>query len=473
MIIFDFINDETPLFSVSINELHLSNSLNREEVQIVTLGERWHEFWGNYDNNSMSVFFHALDNKKINIPLELKRLRETYSTHNLFAVDRLLINESKEYQEKVLVYTFLFYEKIFSTLKVSHYFTTGIAYMYNIVSYEVAKKYNVQHISFYDIRNPSEKRTAVSYNILNNFDEITNMYNNYNASLVTDKMLKRVENFRHKPSMPTYMKNLGNKQTINIILIKEFFIRFKKYYFDKKSSYDYFTKSPFFLFFIKLKKIFFAKMILLFKDKLFDQENMENDDYFLYPIHMQPEASTLVLAPYYVDQLSTIINISKTLPTGVYLYVKEHKSALGERFISFYKELKKYPNIKLIAHDENTYDLIKNSKGIITLSSTVGWEALFFKKPVIVLGNVFYNATGLTHEINSYQELSKIITDLLVNGYKVDLEYDWKLAFFQEAMLKNSYLFEFNVYKLDITDRLLSKSNVDGFAQCLKHLIKK
>ena len=33
---------------------------------------------------------------------------------------------------------------------------------------------------------------------------------------------------------------------------------------------------------------------------------------------------------------------------------------------------------------ENTFELINNSLGIITLSSTVGWESLLLKKPVMV-----------------------------------------------------------------------------------------
>lgn len=474
MILFDFINDEAPLFFTGMNELCSSNYTNQEDIQIVTMGQRWYDFWGNYTNHSMSDFFHILDDEEINIPLELKRLRQEYKTQNLFAVDRLLINESKEYQEKVLVYTFLFYENLFSNLNITHYFTTGIAYMYNLVSYEVAKKYKVKHISFYDIRNPSEKRTAISYDVLNTFDEVNEAFNDYKSSLVTDEMLKRIDSFKNKPSMPTYMKNLGNKQTVNFTLIKEFFIRFKKYYFQKQSSYDYFTRSPFSLSYIKIRKLFFAKMILLREKKYFDIPNIKRDEYFLYPIHMQPEASTLVLAKYYVDQLSTIINISKSLPVGIYLYVKEHKSALGERYSTFYNELKKYPNIKLISHNENTFELIKHSKGVITLSSTVGWEALFFQKPVITLGNVFYNATGLTKKVNSYQELSKVIERILLyNKASVDSEYNDKLAFFQDALLKNSYPFEFNVYKLDITDRLLSKTNVDGFTKCLQQLLRK
>ncbi len=210
------------------------------------------------------------------------------------------------------------------------------------------------------------------------------------------------------------------------------------------------------------------------KEKIFDEANISQDVYFLYPIHMQPEASTLVLAKYYVDQLATIVNISKTLPLGVYLYVKEHKSALGERFLSFYNQLKKYPNIKLIPHDENTFNLIKHSKGVITLSSTVGWEALFYKKPVLVLGDVFYNGTGLTKKILSFDELSKEVNLVIKkeNQY-LETDHELRLAYFYNCLLKKSYAFEFNVYKMNIKKRLLSDKNVSNFANTINETINK
>jgi hypothetical protein len=50
------------------------------------------------------------------------------------------------------------------------------------------------------------------------------------------------------------------------------------------------------------------------------------EQYVLYPIHFQPEASTLVQAPYYLDQAALIEDISKSLPVGYQLHVKEHVS---------------------------------------------------------------------------------------------------------------------------------------------------
>lgn len=473
MLVFDFIHDESPLIAESLNYLIENKQLNKNDFSIVSMGKRWHKFFYDFKNISFTEFCESLDKKDINIEKEIIRISTDYDTTNLFGVDRLLIKKSIEYQKKVFVYTFLFYENLFSQKGITHYFTTGIAYMYNLASYQVAKKYNIKHISFYDIRNPYQKRTTVSFGVKNRFEFVAKDFKKYKQKKVTTDMLAELEKFRNKPLQPTYMKNLINKQTINSTLIKEFFIRFKKYYFDKNSKYDYFSRNPFGLSYEKLRKLFYSKLLQIFSNRIFQNPNINNDKYFLFPIHMYPEASTLVLSKYYVNQLETIINISKTLPAHIFLYVKEHKSAMGERKFDFYKDLKKYPNVKVLSFKENTFELINKSLGIITLSSTVGWEGLLLKKPVIVLGDVFYNDTGLTLPINSYKKLKKTVEKIVFkNRSTLSDEYDNQLAYFVHCLNKNSFPFEFNVFKLDITRKLLLEENVKNCAECIASVIK-
>lgn len=122
------------------------------------------------------------------------------------------------------------------------------------------------------------------------------------------------------------------------------------------------------------------------------QKPDDSEEYVLYPLHFQPEASTCVYARKYENQLFLIEELSKSIPAGTVLYVKEHSVRLGHRPLSFYKQLRKYPNVKLIAPDINVHSLIKGSKFLIVLTSTAGFEALMHGKPVFVCGNVFYES---------------------------------------------------------------------------------
>ncbi|MCF6349955.1 MAG: hypothetical protein L3J23_02860 [Flavobacteriaceae bacterium] len=470
MIIIDLINDEAPLFIGAIENLINEDKLKSSSIIGIVEGNRWEKEAKRLNTQNRLVFFDELDKKNIDIKSELERIANEYDNTNIYACDRYLINKKREFQEKMLVYTYLFFENLFYK-NITHYFTTGIAYTYNLVSYQVSKKFNIKHVSFYGIR--FKNKTAISYDILNNFNEINEAYKKFSLQKVTKEMYEPINAFVNKPVQPSYMNNTINGSTINLVFIKEFFIRFKKYFFVKRHKYDLFTNNPFKLSGFKLKKVFNAKKINLFHNFIFDKVNL-TEKYFLFPLHMQPEASTLILASNYVEQKTAIINISKLIPPNVKLYIKEHRSALGQNRISFYRELKKYPNIKLVSFKENTFNLIKHSLGTINLSSTVGLETLFLKKPSLVLGNVFYNRSNLTLKVNDFNQLKKYINDIVFNKFNLDEyfeNYDARLAYFIYCLNENSYSFEFNVAKLDTKKRVMKKNNIKEFSNCIYKII--
>jgi hypothetical protein len=122
-----------------------------------------------------------------------------------------------------------------------------------------------------------------------------------------------------------------------------------------------------------------------------------SERYVLYPIHFQPEASTLVQAPYYLDQEALIEDISKSLPVGYRLYVKEHISNRGRRPQAFYRRLRETFGVRLLGPDEDTWQLIRDAAAVAVITGTVGWEGLLFGRPVVTFGDVFYNECPLTH----------------------------------------------------------------------------
>lgn len=141
----------------------------------------------------------------------------------------------------------------------------------------------------------------------------------------------------------------------------------------------------------------------------------DNDKFFLYPLHFQPESSTSVQAMYFCDQLNSIKNIAFSLPFPCKLYVKEHPSAIGTKPGSFYRKIKEIPNVVLISPYENVENLIKKSEGIVTLTSTIGMEAVLSGKPVYVLGDVFYDYHPLCRKVNGFEELRKKIQEDIIN----------------------------------------------------------
>ena len=139
------------------------------------------------------------------------------------------------------------------------------------------------------------------------------------------------------------------------------------------------------------------------------QRTLSDEPFLLYPLHFHPEASTSVLAGDFMDELSTIKAIAFRLPSNITLYVKEHPSAVALQPISFYRQLDAMPNVRLLAPELATKNVIRRSRGVITLTSTVGFEAAVLNKPVVTLGNIFYNYFPNVRSVRDYSGFSDAI----------------------------------------------------------------
>jgi len=120
-------------------------------------------------------------------------------------------------------------------------------------------------------------------------------------------------------------------------------------------------------------------------------EEIKGKNFFLYTLHMQPEASVDVVGRYYEDQLQVIKNIWRILPTGYILLVKEHSNAIGNRGLGFYKECMKYPHIYFVDEHTDSHTLIDGCSAIFTNSGTIGLEAALKGKPSFVFSRIFYD----------------------------------------------------------------------------------
>lgn len=163
-------------------------------------------------------------------------------------------------------------------------------------------------------------------------------------------------------------------------------------------------------------------------------ENFTNLQYFVYPIHFQPEATSCVESQYYSDQLQLIRNIAFSLPRNVYLIVKEHRTNYCYPNSSFYARIKSFPNVILVSPYLNIKSIIRHSLGLITLNSTAGLEALVMGKRVIALGHVFYTFHKNCLVVDGWIQLKKIINKLtlenkITNDDENGMDYQYNINF--------------------------------------------
>lgn len=124
------------------------------------------------------------------------------------------------------------------------------------------------------------------------------------------------------------------------------------------------------------------------------EELSENN--VVYPLQYEPEASLLYFAPHVINQISFVETTLKALPDNRILWVKEHPNQFGALDTSAWRALKaRYSNLRFVHGRQNGRELIKRSSLVVTISSSMGMDALLLGRRLLVAGKVFYdNFTG-------------------------------------------------------------------------------
>jgi len=97
--------------------------------------------------------------------------------------------------------------------------------------------------------------------------------------------------------------------------------------------------------------------------------------FVLMTLHMQPEASIDVLAHRKADQIENVRALSRILPHGWEIYVKEHSNAIGFRSLRYYDELRRIPGVRLVDPYADTFRLMEAARLVLSPSGTVCLEA--------------------------------------------------------------------------------------------------
>jgi len=118
--------------------------------------------------------------------------------------------------------------------------------------------------------------------------------------------------------------------------------------------------------------------------------------YVYFPLHLQPESSTSAMRVPYFDQILAIEHLVKLLPKEWKIYIKENPKQgysfqhCQHRGAYFRERLTRIPQAIYLDPSVNTWDLIRHSKFVATVSGTAGWEAIKGGKPALVFSNAWY-----------------------------------------------------------------------------------
>ncbi|MBI4087896.1 hypothetical protein HY418_00725 [Candidatus Kaiserbacteria bacterium] len=144
-----------------------------------------------------------------------------------------------------------------------------------------------------------------------------------------------------------------------------------------------------------------------------------NEPYAFYPLHFEPEIALLVQGSFVTNQLEVIRQAARSLPVGWKLYVKEHPQMVEYRPRSFYQQLKKIPNVRLVDPSIKSFEVIAGSSLVIVISGTAGFEACLMKKPLITLGSQFFNDFSFVKHCTGFEQLPALVHEQ-VTAFRYD-----------------------------------------------------
>jgi len=176
--------------------------------------------------------------------------------------------------------------------------------------------------------------------------------------------------------------------------------------------------------------------------------------YIFFPLHKQNDSQITIRNPQFYHQEWLVQVIAQSLPQGYKLYVKGHP---GREYlpISTVRFISKIPDVYLLDPDTNPYDVTEHSQAVIIINSTVGFEALLYFKPVIVIGNWTLKGLGVTIDLDCLFDLRRAIKEAI--NAKVDKEKVKSVLF---SLWSSMYEGSFDVPKPNlsaIADSLIKK----------------
>lgn len=143
-----------------------------------------------------------------------------------------------------------------------------------------------------------------------------------------------------------------------------------------------------------------------------------------FPLHLQPEMTTSLLGGMFCDQILAIERLRQLLPDDWKIYVKENpKQSYYMREELFFRRLSLIPNTYFVSREVNTYDLIKNSQFVATITGTAGWEAVSGGKCALVFGLAWYRKLPGVFEYSYGVKIDEIISYKINHQELVD-EYN-------------------------------------------------
>lgn len=137
------------------------------------------------------------------------------------------------------------------------------------------------------------------------------------------------------------------------------------------------------------------------------------NEYVYFPLQYPIESRLTLFSPQCYNQQSIIKYISRILPADVRLLVKQHPNHPGHQSPLWIRSVDQLSNVDVVAPSVNSHKLIQSAAAVVVTNNTVGFEALFYEAPLVVLGAAFYMDTPAARRVQDYGLLPRALSDAI------------------------------------------------------------
>ncbi|QCC46951.1 capsular polysaccharide export protein, LipB/KpsS family [Halobellus limi] len=139
----------------------------------------------------------------------------------------------------------------------------------------------------------------------------------------------------------------------------------------------------------------------------------EKNKFVLLPLQYPIESRLTVFSPEFFDQSFLIDYLSRILPSNIKLFVKQHPNHPGKQSPAWIQRVSRRNTVELLHPSFNTHEVIEQAEGVVVTNNTVGFEAIFYNVPLVVLGNAFYGDVPAATRVSDLSSLPEAMARAL------------------------------------------------------------
>lgn len=403
-----------------------------------------------------------------NLEAELTEIEKKYD----ITLEKIIVGDfdynhsNRRKAEEMLLHVFRFWEDVVDKYDLDYVIGGEQRYL-NLVGHAVCRKKKAKYLAL--MRAPFPNTFVLSRDVCGYMTTLQRYWEKNRDKPITAEERRKAEDYIQsilsKEKKNEAFNLYDTTPKINAAKIRFFITRAYKSFFVDRLRTPY--SKPWRGLYNYVMRIIRSKVARL----LYDRPH-KGEKYIFFPLHIEWDSPIIVWNPLFINQLYIIQHISRNLPYGYKLYVKEHPCDTGGTKIRQLYNIKKTRAVRLINPSVDSFELERNAEAIIVIAGTVGWEGLLINKPVINVGRAYYEISDLTWKVCDLSKLDEVIKKALTEN-----RYDREtLLRFITAFMKVSYTGKIGFSQLyygneSNRDIVLSDENITAVSEGIKKQI--